>query len=498
MRSLFLGPLALCGCLGTAVEPSAGVAVVGVTCDPVVSRYPVRGRHNHGYDRTAGDSSMWSCGDAHSNEDFIAGDHLGNDIWAAEGTPVIATTSGRLTLVGWSDYSGNKVTIIDDCGWYHFYCHLQRIEPGIASGGRVTAGQVIGYVGRTGSASNGVVHLHYSIYPDGAYSRGIDPWPYLHAVEHDVCTDPAASCDRTAAPFTFSCDGPNAGAHCVSVDEPGDPDTWVDNYLCSATDLGFVWSASGPVDGMRCVNVYEAAEDPPDVWADDYACLPSDSPYALAWSSAGPIAGASCVHWNEPADAGGTWNDNYLCATPVFDFSAAGFTFSANGPKEGEHCVAIEEPGDPDAWHDNFFCSDARVGDLGMEWSYAGPIAGMRCTNVHEAAEPDAVWADDFLCLPPGARWEFEWSSAGPIPGETCVRWYEPSDAAESWHDNYLCVRELPEPDPPDGGVVRRDDGGTSPRDDGALIGGCSLAASRAAPPPWLLALAMLLRRARR
>jgi hypothetical protein len=157
------------------------------TCGIQLSAYPVKGPHNNGYDSTAGDSSQWSCQDAHSNSDFVAGDHLGNDIWAAEGTPVVATVDGTLTLVGFSSYSGNKVTIIDGCGWYHFYCHLQSIEPGIGNGGSVKAGTVIGYVGKTGTASNGVVHLHYSIYPDGNYDAGVNPWQYLHAVEKNVC-----------------------------------------------------------------------------------------------------------------------------------------------------------------------------------------------------------------------------------------------------------------------------------------------------------------------
>jgi hypothetical protein len=157
------------------------------TCGIQLSAYPVKGPHNNGYDSTAGDSSQWSCQDAHSNSDFVAGDHLGNDIWAAEGTPVVATVDGTLTLVGFSSYSGNKVTIIDGCGWYHFYCHLQSIASGIGNGGSVKAGTVIGYVGKTGTASNGVVHLHYSIYPDGNYDAGVNPWQYLHAVEQNVC-----------------------------------------------------------------------------------------------------------------------------------------------------------------------------------------------------------------------------------------------------------------------------------------------------------------------
>jgi MYXO-CTERM domain-containing protein len=157
------------------------------TCGVALSKYPVAGKHNNGYDPSAGNSSLWSCDDGGSNSDYVGGDHLGNDIWAAEGTPVVATVDGTLLLVGFSNYSGNKVTIKDKCGWYHFYCHLKEIAPGISNGVNVKAGQVLGSVGKTGTASNGVVHLHYSIYPDGNYDAGVDPWPYLHAVEHAVC-----------------------------------------------------------------------------------------------------------------------------------------------------------------------------------------------------------------------------------------------------------------------------------------------------------------------
>lgn len=162
----------------TTDEPPSGHAV---------EVFPVRGRHNLGYDRTAGDRSEWSCDDGHSNSDFVAGDHIGNDIWAARNTPVVATAPGTLILTGWSDYSGNKVTIRTADGWEHFMCHLDHLEPGIGNGVRVTAGQIVGYVGNTGTASNGVVHLHISIYPPGDYDRGVDPWPLLHAVEHDTC-----------------------------------------------------------------------------------------------------------------------------------------------------------------------------------------------------------------------------------------------------------------------------------------------------------------------
>src|SRR5262245_33881881 len=115
-------------------EDEIGEVAQATTCGITLSRYPVMGKHNNGYDKTAGDSSLWSCDDAYSNTDFVGGDHLGNDIWAAEGTPVVATVDGTLTLTGWSNYSGNKVTIKDKCGWYHFDCHLKAIAPGIGNG----------------------------------------------------------------------------------------------------------------------------------------------------------------------------------------------------------------------------------------------------------------------------------------------------------------------------------------------------------------------------
>jgi hypothetical protein len=152
-----------------------------------ITVFPVRGRHNTGYDSQAGNTSSWNCDRAYSNSDFVAGDHLGIDIWAPLGTPVAATVSGTLVLTGWSDYSGNKVTIKTSTGWYHFFCHLNSIAPGMVNGKTVTAGQIIGYVGKTGTASNGVIHLHYSLYPDGNYDAAINPHSLLYAVEQNVC-----------------------------------------------------------------------------------------------------------------------------------------------------------------------------------------------------------------------------------------------------------------------------------------------------------------------
>ena len=220
-----------------------------VTCNPRLNWYPVRGRHNNGYDSQAGNSSLWTCNADRSNSDFVAGDHLGNDIWAAEGTPVVATVSGTATLVGFSSYSGNKVTIIDSCGWYHFSTHLKSIAPGITNGKRIDAGTVIGYVGRSGTASNGVIHLHYSIYPNGNYDAGINPWQYLKAVENDVCNLPGTP---PPAPPPTPSHGADAEQMMAAVNPAGQIEVfWIDagGAIMHAAQQAAGWSAAAPLGG---------------------------------------------------------------------------------------------------------------------------------------------------------------------------------------------------------------------------------------------------------
>ena len=111
--------------------------------------------------------------------------------------------------------------------------------------------------------------------------------------------------------FTWSFVGPVAGKTCVLVDEPADPNFWVDNYLCTDRDFGFRFSSAGALPGLVCTAITEPSD--PHTWTDNFLCAPAD--YGLQWSFVGPIAGMRCTLVNEPSDPN-AWSDNYLCAPP--------------------------------------------------------------------------------------------------------------------------------------------------------------------------------------
>lgn len=103
--------------------------------------------------------------------------HVGNDIFAAFGTPVVAVADGRLYRVGTLKISGNRLWLRDRKGYRYFYCHLSDFAAAAYNGADVHAGEVIGFVGNTGDAEPTPPHLHFEVHmPDGAV---VDPYPFL-------------------------------------------------------------------------------------------------------------------------------------------------------------------------------------------------------------------------------------------------------------------------------------------------------------------------------
>lgn len=86
---------------------------------------------------------------------------------AREGSAVLACIGGTVKSIKYFKYSGNTIRIINDDGTELEYCHLdsyvvhgQYINKGkYVAGSRVEAGDIIGFVGRTGRTTGSHLRL---------------------------------------------------------------------------------------------------------------------------------------------------------------------------------------------------------------------------------------------------------------------------------------------------------------------------------------------------
>lgn len=97
--------------------------------------------------------------------------HTGIDVAAAGGTPIMTTKSGVVITSTYNNSYGNYVVVSHGNGQSTLYAHMRKRAAKV--GDTVKQGQVIGYVGTTGSSSGN--HLHYEIRLNG--SR-VDPLNY--------------------------------------------------------------------------------------------------------------------------------------------------------------------------------------------------------------------------------------------------------------------------------------------------------------------------------
>jgi len=99
--------------------------------------------------------------------------HLGHDMMGTLGTPIVAVEGGVVEALGWNRYGGWRIGIRSfDGKRYYYYAHLKKDNPfaeGLEQGDVVQAGNLIGYMGRTGYSDkenvNNIetVHLHFGI-----------------------------------------------------------------------------------------------------------------------------------------------------------------------------------------------------------------------------------------------------------------------------------------------------------------------------------------------
>lgn len=144
---------------------------------------------------------------AHSHHNYPA-----TDILAPKGCKFVAPISGvidevnRVDRFSWktnlgADRGGLFISIIGDDGVRYYGSHLSRVADAMNPGVRVSAGDVIGYVGATGDSKGLAPHLHFGIsWPTPSESnvwwvrRGeLYPWKYLDAWRAGKDLSPAKS-----------------------------------------------------------------------------------------------------------------------------------------------------------------------------------------------------------------------------------------------------------------------------------------------------------------
>jgi len=106
--------------------------------------------------------------------------HPGVDITNDEGTPIWSTADGTIKLIDFSNEHGRYIEIDHQNGYKTRYTHLKEKGITVKVGDKVTRGQTIGLMGRTGSIPMRAVapHVMYTVEHNGTY---VDPAYYFFA-----------------------------------------------------------------------------------------------------------------------------------------------------------------------------------------------------------------------------------------------------------------------------------------------------------------------------
>jgi peptidoglycan LD-endopeptidase LytH len=109
--------------------------------------------------------------------------HQAIDILAVRNTPIRAVDDGTIARLFESKAGGLSIYQFDPARRFnYYYAHLERYAKGLQEGQRVSAGDVVGYVGTSGNAPKNTPHLHFAISelgPERRWWQGRPIDPYL-------------------------------------------------------------------------------------------------------------------------------------------------------------------------------------------------------------------------------------------------------------------------------------------------------------------------------
>lgn len=118
----------------------------------------------------------WPVDDARITRGFLPKKrkpHLGIDLAAPKGTPILSSHSGTVIYTGREFKGYGKMVMIEDSnGWATLYAHFNKIL--VQEGQKIAQGEILGEMGQTGRATG--VHLHFEIRKK---MGPVDPLPYL-------------------------------------------------------------------------------------------------------------------------------------------------------------------------------------------------------------------------------------------------------------------------------------------------------------------------------
>jgi murein DD-endopeptidase MepM/ murein hydrolase activator NlpD len=104
--------------------------------------------------------------------------HKGTDIFAPYGSPAYAVTDGVIAGVRSGGLGGLAIILRGDDGDSYYYAHESAID--VHEGERVSVGEKIGAVGRSGNAGDTPAHIHFERWPGGG--RPVNPYPFVRRV----------------------------------------------------------------------------------------------------------------------------------------------------------------------------------------------------------------------------------------------------------------------------------------------------------------------------
>ncbi|MBU0484634.1 MAG: M23 family metallopeptidase [Proteobacteria bacterium] len=95
--------------------------------------------------------------------------HLGVDLAAPKGTPIMAVADGKINFIGSNGGFGKQIVLAHGGDYKTHYGHLSSFKKGLHKDGKVKQKEIIGYVGSTGLATG--PHLDYRIEHHGVFKN---------------------------------------------------------------------------------------------------------------------------------------------------------------------------------------------------------------------------------------------------------------------------------------------------------------------------------------